>query len=147
MTELIYRLVYYSPNRMVGSPDANAKSIQDILAASRRNNPKVGVTGVLMFNAGCFTQVLEGTRDGVEYTFERIQQDRRHGGASVLAYAPTSERRFKRWSMAFVGVTIADDRRYSAIAAESGYDPSRMTGEALFETLHRLVLEEEIAAI
>jgi len=143
--ETIYRLVYYSHNRMVGSPDANAEAIQSILAASRRNNPKVNVTGALMFNAGCFAQVLEGPREGVEYTFERIQQDERHGGLSLLGFAPTSERGFKRWSMAFVGATLADDVRYGAIAAESGYDPSRMTNEALFETLHRLVLEEETA--
>ena len=146
MTEMLYRLVYYSRNCMVGSPAANAEAIQEILAASRRNNPKVGVTGALMFNTGCFAQVLEGPRDGVEFTFERIQRDQRHGSVTILEFAPASERRFKQWSMAFVGATVTDDSRYGAIGAESGYDPSRMTGDALFETLHRLVLEEEIAA-
>jgi hypothetical protein len=140
MSESIHRLVYYSHNRAAIAPEA---AIKQILEAARRNNPRVGVTGALMFNAGCFAQVLEGPKAAVEHTFERIQQDDRHGDVSVLAFCQVSERAFDGWSMAFVGGSIHDSQRYSGVAGESGYDPSRMTGDALFETLHRLVLEEE----
>jgi hypothetical protein len=123
-----------------------ATTIQAILAASRRNNPSVGVTGALMFNAGCFAQVLEGPKAGIEHTFERIQQDERHGDVSVLSFGPVADRSFDRWSMAFVGESVAETEQYGAIADQSGYDPSRMTGDAVFTTLQRLMREEERAA-
>jgi hypothetical protein len=145
MTESIHRLVYYSRNRGAHSPEEMATTIAHILAASRRNNVSVNVTGALMFNAGCFAQVLEGPKAMVEHTFERIQQDERHGDVSVLSFGPVAGRAFDRWSMGFVGETTRASQHYNAIASQSGYDPSRMTGDALFETLHRLVIEEENA--
>ena len=117
--------------------------IDEILAVSRRNNTAVGVTGALMFNAGCFAQVLEGPQAAVEATFERIQQDERHGDVSLLAFGPAEERAFETWSMGYVGTSAAARARFSDIAGVSGFDPSRLTGERLFETLHALALEEE----
>jgi hypothetical protein len=146
MSEPLCRLVYYSRNRLTGTPDQLIDSTRDILAAARRNNPRVGVTGALMFNAGCFAQVLEGPCDAVEHVFERIQQDERHGDVSLLAFAPADGRAFEHWSMAFVGASVEGAARYGGIAGESGYDPSRMTGETLFEVLHRLALEQEATA-
>ena len=147
MTDSIYMLVYYSRNKAAGSPNTMATTIQAILAASRRNNASIGVTGALMFNAGCFAQVLEGPKAGVEHTFERIQQDERHGDVSVLSFGPVADRAFDRWSMGFVGESVADVEQYGNIADQSGYDPSRMTGDDLFATLQRLMLDEEGAAV
>ncbi len=142
MSEL-YRLVYYSRNRMQGSPDAVAQSIHQILAASRQNNALVGVTGALMFNAGCFGQVLEGPRAALENVFERIQQDDRHGEVSLLSFEGAEARSFETWSMGFVGQSVEDAARFASVGQDSGYDPSRLTGDALFEALQRLALEEE----
>lgn len=143
MTEGLHRLVYYSRNRVTESPEALAEAITSILAASQVNNARMDVTGALMFNAGCFAQVLEGPRASVEDIFERIQQDERHGDVSLLAFNPAPARAFEHWSMGFVGGSVNDAARYGALAQESGFDPARITGEALFETLHRLALEEE----
>lgn len=145
MTQGLFRLVYYSRNRVTEGTEALADAIMSILTASRVNNSRVGVTGALMFNSGCFAQVLEGPRLNVESTFERIQQDERHGDVSLLAFGSTPTRAFHNWSMGFVGASVADAARYGSIVQESGYDPARMTGEDLFETLHRLALEEERA--
>ncbi len=43
--------------------------------------------------------------------------------------------------MGFVGASIDDAVRYGAVAQESGFDPAWMTGEALYEALHRLAGE------
>ena len=136
------RLVYYSRNRLP-ERDMDAGVIEAILAASRANNSKVGVTGALMFNSGCFAQVLEGPREAVEETFERIQQDERHGDVSLLAFGPVEGRAYETWSMGFVGGSEAGRARFAALTGETGFDPSRLTGEHLFETLHQLALEEE----
>lgn len=146
MSEPLYRLVYYSRNAIVGDEATLATAISSILAKSQVNNEKVGVTGALMFNAGCFAQVLEGSRSAVEGVFERIQQDERHGDVSLLAFDPTPARAFENWSMGFVGARVEDAARYGTVGPQSGFDPARMTGDGLFEALHQLALEEEHTA-
>jgi hypothetical protein len=143
MTEDLYRLVYYSRNTVTGGTAALSAAITSILTASQANNERVGVTGALMFNAGCFAQVLEGPRTAVENVFERIQQDDRHSEVSLLAFDPAPNRAFENWSMGFVGASVGDATSYGSLVEQSGFDPARMTGDALFETLHRLALEEE----
>ena len=145
MEASIHRLIYYSRNRFE-SGELDAASINDILSASRRNNVVVGVTGALLFNSGYFGQVLEGRCAAVAQTFERIQQDPRHGDCLVLSFTQVPCRSFQSWSMAFVGASADDSVRYGDIADQSGYDPSQMTGEALYDTLHRLLISEAVAA-
>lgn len=139
----LYRLVYASKNLLQGGATETAAAIQQILDASQRNNAEVGVTGALMFNDGAFAQVLEGPRRGVEDTFERIQRDPRHGDVTVLQCGPAESRSFANWSMAFVGQSTKGQRRFSSLAAASGFDLSRLTGDSVFAMLHELVLEEE----
>ncbi len=141
MNQDLYRLVYYSRNRVPA--EIVDDQVQAILAASCRNNLRAGVTGALLFNTGCFGQVLEGTCGAVETTFERIQRDPRHGDVSLLAFAPAERRSFASWSMGFVGSDAGAAGRYRGIADESGFDPSTMSGDILFQTLERLARDEE----
>ncbi|MCJ2139404.1 BLUF domain-containing protein [Methylobacterium sp. E-066] len=142
MSEL-YRLVYASKNLFQGSEAELTAAVGQILAASQRNNARSDVTGALMFNTGAFAQVLEGPRQGVEETFERIQCDDRHGDVTVLQCGPTESRSFANWSMAFVGASAGGQAHFSRLAAESGFDLSRLDGDAVFAMLHELVLDEE----
>ena len=141
----LHRLVYYSQNRL---PEGKLtpEVIEDILSVSRCNNARVGITGALIFNSGCFGQVLEGSADAVEATFERIQQDERHGDVSLLGFEAVPTRAFEAWSMGFVGASAEAGRPFSSVADRSGFDPSALSGHRLFEALHRLALEEERAA-
>ncbi len=139
----LYRLVYASKNLFDGS-EADAKAeVAQILDASRRNNARAEVTGALMFNGGAFAQVLEGPQRGVEDTFERIQRDIRHGDVTVLECGPVAARGFDSWSMAFVGQSTQGRALWSSLATESGFDLSRLNGDAVFAMLHSLVQEEE----
>lgn len=140
----LHRLVYYSLNRIKGSADDVDRTLRDILAAARRNNPRLGVTGALMFNTSCFIQVLEGPRAALDQLFERLRRDQRHGKISMLTFEAAAERRFDQWSMAFVGARDSGGR-LTAIALESGYDPSRLSGEATAGFLRGLMLAQERA--
>ncbi len=142
MSGHLHRLVYYSRNQIEGDLEGE---VHDILAASRRNNVAAGVTGALMFNAGCFAQVLEGPLDAVEAIFERIQQDARHSNVAVIFAGPAAERRFPGWAMAFVGEHAGDETRYAPISTESGFDLSRLSGDEMTEALLRLLREDENA--
>ncbi|MCJ2075545.1 BLUF domain-containing protein [Methylobacterium sp. E-016] len=139
----LYRLVYASKNHLQGTDAEVAEAVSQILAASQRNNAKVDVTGALMFNAGAFAQVLEGPQQGVESTFERIQCDPRHGDVTVLQCGPAKSRSFTNWSMAFVGQSATGRARWEGISAASGFDLTRLDGDAVFAMLHGLVLDEE----
>lgn len=142
-TRDLYRLVYYSRTDFAGPEAELAVTIRQILESSRRNNLTAGVSGALMFNAGCFAQVLEGPGDAVERTFERIGRDMRHTDVMVLQFAPVSERGFPSWSMAFIGRSTRDGEIYGGLAGESGFNPARLSGEHLFEVLRSRLLEEE----
>ena len=141
----LVRLVYYSRNRIPADGEALEAAVQQILATSQANNAKVNITGALMFNSGCFAQVLEGLVGAVEATFERIQQDDRHGDVSLLGLDRIDHRSFGNWSMAFVGASVRDGERFGSIGSASGFDPAAMTGERLHEVLHDLTMEEERA--
>lgn len=139
----LYRLVYASKNLLQGPEAEVMAAVRQILDASQRNNRTVGVTGALMFNAGAFAQVLEGPRQGVEATFERIQRDLRHSDVTVLQCGPAESRGFTNWSMAFVGQSSQGQARFNSLASESGFDLSRLDGDSVFAMLHGLVMEEE----
>lgn len=63
-------------------PDAE---LERILASSRRNNERSGITGLLVFDGKRFLQALEGDRAAVENAFLRIKTDPRHRAAVLLS--------------------------------------------------------------
>ena len=87
------QLVYISS--AVGKPDVGA-----ILAASRRNNARDGITGLLYADGVRFLQALEGPADQVEAAFARIKPDPRHRAVVVLSRRTVEEREFGPWQMA-----------------------------------------------
>ncbi|MCB8838809.1 BLUF domain-containing protein [Aurantimonas sp. VKM B-3413] len=145
MTRDLHHLVYYSRNRIAADGATLCEAVRRILAASQENNRKAGLTGALMFNSGCFAQVLEGPLDAVEETFERISRDERHGEVSVLAFEPVALRSFGTWSMAFVGGSLEDAERFADVARSSGFEPARLSGDRLHEILRDLAIEAEPA--
>ena len=147
MTEPLYRLIYFSRNLIPGNEAEVEAHIRDILRVSRENNGLARITGALMFNLGCFAQVLEGPRHELEARFERIQQDERHGDVILLSLEATSERAFPNWSMAFFGANYRALSLYADIGAESGFDPARMTAHELLAVLKAQLAEGETAGI
>lgn len=143
MPDRLYRIIYMSRNLITGNADEVAAQIDSILATSRRNNAPDGVGGVLMFNNGCFLQVLEGSSAAVSVTFERIQRDNRHDQVIVLEASYPEERCFVDWSMAFVGADRGDARRYDGLK----FDRARLAilaKDELLSQLQALVGEEEV---
>ncbi|WP_182085388.1 BLUF domain-containing protein [Aureimonas sp. ME7] len=139
----LYQLVYYSRNEVSGDEAAFAAAIHSILEASRRNNEAAGITGTLLFNAGVFAQVLEGPLPAVEDTFERIQQDERHGDVSLLVLEPIVERSFAGWAMGFVGNSSGNAERFADVGLLSGFDPKALGGQKVHAILRELTIEEE----
>ena len=142
MTDL-YRLVYTSRNFIEGGEAEQNAAVAGILAVSKRNNARVGVTGALLFNRGSFAQVLEGSKAAVETTFERIQRDTRHSDVAVLQCEPVTARAFPNWSMGFIGDSPRGRALWTEVARTTNFDLSRLEGNVLFTTLLSIVREEE----
>lgn len=133
------QIIYYSASRLAGSAQEIQSQIDAILATSRRNNSLAQVTGALMFSDGYFGQILEGPQAAVEATFERIQQDDRHGNVALIAYTPIPSRSFVSWSMAFVDGRSGASETFGDIGAETGFVLTKIAGEEMFVKLRQLV--------
>lgn len=117
MSTDLFRLVYCSRNAIADQQGDPASEVAGILAASRANNARDGVTGALLYSEGCFAQVLEGGLDAVERTFERIQCDPRHADVVMLQAARADGRLFGVWDMALA--EIDDPAKASAILSRA----------------------------
>lgn len=98
----IHRLIYYSRNILAESmpPEALEREVNAIVTLSRRRNEADHLTGCLMCSASAFAGVLEGARDVVERTFDRISADPRHADVMVVSLTPAERPSFPGMAMA-----------------------------------------------
>jgi hypothetical protein len=94
---MLHFLVYVSSATVPFSKE----ELLALLASSRENNHRLGVTGMLLYKDGNLMQVLEGERDTVRGLYARIEADPRHKGILLLMEGPCQTRQFPDWSMAF----------------------------------------------
>jgi len=136
----LFRLVYCSRNTIPNQQGNPAVEVASILAASRANNARDGVTGALLYSEGCFAQVLEGGLDAVQRTFERIQCDPRHGDVVVLQAARAEGRLFGVWDMALAETD--DPAKASAILSRALAQSNSGAGVDVVALLDGLVRRE-----
>lgn len=122
---LLVRAIYYSSAALTARGD-----VSTILKAARRNNPALGLTGVLVHDRGRFMQVLEGARPAVAGMLARLLADQRHYNLALAELTEVSRRRFPDASMEFID-------------ADSGFFPLRF---ADFEAVPADALYRQIDA-
>jgi hypothetical protein len=85
-------------------------AVRAILASARRHNPRLGISGCLLFSGRCFAQVLEGERAAVDELAARIATDPRHDAVRFLHRASRSDREYADWPMGYLhDVNLEDD--------------------------------------
>lgn len=77
------------------------EEVDSILAVSRRNNARVGLTGMLLYVDGNFIQLLEGTEPAVLGKLAVIEKDPRHRGITQLVKTSIRHRHFPEWKMGY----------------------------------------------
>ena len=102
--EPLIHLIYASS--AVGTPGDDL--LADVLRASRRNNARAGVTGMLLYTDGSFFQVLEGPESAVDAAFATIAADPRHARAVTIIRERIVRRAFGEWSMGYVTATARE---------------------------------------
>lgn len=95
-----YQLIYTSG----ATRELKDFELARLLLVARSANAASDVSGILLYDAGSFLQVLEGERDVVEALYARIKKDPRHVRVRTLLQRTTDKRQFRDWSMGFVDV-------------------------------------------
>jgi hypothetical protein len=128
---LIYDLVYCSRATAGIDDDAVAR----IIEAAQRDNPRQGITGLLVFGGGIFFQWLEGPRERVTALMVRLRNDPRHNSIVQLSDSEeVRERLFPDWDMELVDTD--DIRNVLEDALSTAEDPNNIrTLQALLEEL------------
>jgi hypothetical protein len=78
------------------------REVGRIMVQSRRNNPRQQLVGALYFGDGCFFQCLEGPQESVEWLYQRLHGDPRHGDLRVLSRELIASPSFSNWAMKLV---------------------------------------------
>lgn len=105
---MLEQLIYISVAKRASPHDVN-----EILKSAHKNNPQLGITGVLVLVGNTFIQVLEGPKEAVSSLFEIISRDERHRDIQCLSQQPIEERAFSDWSMAYVEKTPSNIKTIS----------------------------------
>lgn len=114
----IYQVLYHS--QATGPPDET--QLQELLAQSCAYNARHQVTGLLLYSAGRFVQVLEGAEADVRHLYARIQRDPRHERVVTVSAGPGPRRHYSDWSMAFGQLSIpAVDQVLEAVQNPSSH--------------------------
>ena len=109
------RIIYCSQARYDVSPD----ELVSLLALSRQNNARAGLSGMLLYSSQSFLQVLEGDPEALQETYARILVDDRHTNLRLLMDAEVPAPLFPDWTMGFEHV---DDEELAEDVA--GFTPA-----------------------
>jgi hypothetical protein len=124
----LIQLIYTSRNTLDADDRGQLKNLREILEKARTKNSAVGVTGYLIFDKACFLQILEGERDAVFATFERIKGDRRHQAITLVETREVRMRSFADWTMGAAMRSVEHQEIYLAHGIAGEIDSAKMTG-------------------
>ena len=133
---MLVRLIYASRST---SPISESV-IVSILEQSRRNNPAIGVTGVLcVCHGNVFMQALEGGRREVNDLYAKVLADERHVDVMLLDYAEILERRFAGWRMGRVDLDRLNPGVVLKYSERPQIDPFSISGKVALTLLEELI--------
>jgi hypothetical protein len=92
---MLAHLIYMSSR----TPQCTDAEIEKIMASSVKNNPKLDITGVLLYSPKSFVQYIEGELGALNKLYDKIKSDGRHKNTVMISNAPIKERSFPAWHM------------------------------------------------
>lgn len=92
---MLSQLVYVSNRKS----NCTQEEIDKIVASCKKNNPALGITGVLLYSESKFIQLVEGESNVITELYDKIKKDPRHSNTMMVSYAPIKEKSFPSWHM------------------------------------------------
>lgn len=136
---MLVRLLYVSRESSESPADLDA-----ILASSRKNNPTIGITGILCHGGGIYLQAIEGGRNAVNNLFCKIMADPRHHDVVLLDYQEITERRFGGWTMGQVNLGKVNASIVLKYSEQPHLDPYAVSGTVSLALLEELMATASI---
>jgi Sensors of blue-light using FAD len=136
---IIFRLTYYSRNRLDPLVGSIEEQVRDISRQAIDNNRRDHITGALIHDDKWFAQELEGPEMAVSAAFERVLRDHRHSDVRLVKMQPVPLRRFAAWPMACV--PRADDNAdlFHHHCEGECFDPQLMRADRLGDLIEAVV--------
>ena len=76
-----------------------AEALTELHRQVREANRQAGISGCLLYQDGCFMQMLEGRFEVLRALIDRIRADARHGDFRLVIEGPAQRRVFRDWGM------------------------------------------------
>ncbi len=127
------------------SASCDVRALDRILQQARKNNPALGLTGLLCVSTNLFVQVLEGGRDEVCEIYNAIVRDDRHEQVRLLIFEEISERRFGNWTMGQINIDRLNPSLLLKYFRRAELDPFECSGHATLALLEELVATAAIS--
>lgn len=121
MSGLALERIIYASTATQGSP--SLQSIAEIIAVSDRNNRRDDITDALLIGNSRYLQILEGAKQDLDRTLERIVKDPRHTGLRTINRRRVERRAFAEWGMVRAAKATKQEIVISELIAFSKADP------------------------
>lgn len=114
----IVQIIYAS----AASHKMDKAELEDILSHARQHNAANRISGMLLYHAGSFLQILEGEAHKLDALVTKIQRDPRHNAFKLLLKTQALEREFPEWTMGFVDTTGLNAQMDGFVAYEEAFE-------------------------
>lgn len=138
------RIIYCSQ----ASYDFAADELVALLKQARSNNDQVGLSGMLLYCARSFLQLVEGDAQSVTVAYSKILADDRHTNLRLLADVEVAAPLFPDWTMGFEH--LADEKlalEVEAFTPAMDYplvNPDLITNAGVAQTLLQLYARNRV---
>lgn len=105
----------------VADPGLGHKQLSELVKGARSKNAASGITGLLHYESGVFTQWLEGPPSAIDTLWNKLFLDRRHCKITKVFSGSIPARRFADWDMEFAH---QKERSLFDFISEKGMSPA-----------------------
>ncbi len=131
----LVQLVYHSQPAANLAGSARLAAFRAIHKVAKERNQRECVGGFLVLTRTHFVQLLEGERNVVMATYERIRRDVRHTHCTLVDIAPVRVRQFEAWAMG----AVLDELKFREAMLSAGIgdnkDPSELSARQITAVL------------
>ena len=131
---ILLRLTYVSRH---SAHNTNIE-VTRILAQSRRNNDRNGITGALVINDEYFLQSIEGSRPVINGLLRKLVKDDRHFSLQVIECSEVEERLWNKWSMKHLTLSDQDSEYVRKFSVGTVFDPYLMSTSQILKFIETL---------
>lgn len=133
--ETLFHLLY----RSEVPEDLSYSDLQGIIEGAKENNPKQGITSLLIQKDDLFFHLIEGEEKKVKFLLSDILLDSKTQALKVLYEGPTLERYFANQPMLFIDADLSANSNDSLDEmVEICMSPDKIKGQILSSVLRSL---------